>query len=240
MDPVDGRFKTPTSGSLLGLTALFGLVLCSCRGEPSTGGPRQGHLAAATDTVGVQNGSPEFAPIDSIFTIIDDLTGDGEADSLKLRVIGSSMESPFEWTARIWVRGELAFEHEAVDSLTDALFGDTESRAESYGLTGVREQDKTWYYLEELPRRLIDKAQFQATSAIFDANSPAGVSRTLSRELGERGLRDEQVLRGIIERAEERLKAGTVLLSIPRSPFQSEFPRIYVEEVGEFVPVFVW
>jgi len=240
MDSDDGRFNLLPTGSLLGLAALIGLVLCSCGGEPSAESPRHANLAKALDTVEVQKESPDFSTIDSIFTIIADLTADGEADSLELRVVGPRMEDPFTWTLRIWVQSELVFKHEVVDSLLDGLFGKNESWAESFGLTGNRERDKAWYYLDELPRRIIDRAQFQATSGIFDPNSPAGVSRTLSRELSERGLEDEQVVRGIIERVEERLMTGTVLLSIPKSPFLSEFPRIYVEEVEEFVPVFVW
>lgn len=236
MDPDDGRFNTRPSGRLLGLAALVGLVLCSCGGEPSAERSTHPHLAEVLDTAKLEEGSREFLPVDSTFIIIEDLTSDGEADSLELRVLGPRMEDPFSWKVRIWVRGELVFEHEAVDTHWDQFFGQP-----GFAYTSrSREEDKAQYYLDELPKRIVDRAQFEATSPVFDPHSPAGVSRTLMRELRERGLADEHVVRGIIEDVEGRMRAGTVLLSIPQSPGLSEFPRIYVEEVGEFIPVFVW
>ncbi len=230
------------ASNLLILAAFVGWVTCSCGPKSPAENPEDANLAEAVDTVAAQNESPEFPPFDSTFTIVEDLTADGEPDSLELRVVGPRMESPFEWTVRIWVRGELVFEHEVVDSLIDGLFGETGSwgGSGSFGFTGNREQDKAWYCFEELPRRIIDRAQFRAGSAIFDRNSPAGVFRTLTRELYERGLVDDQTVQGIIEPVVKRLQTGTVLLSMPINPFLSEFPLIYIAELGEFVPVFVW
>ena len=90
------------------------------------------------DTVEGEKKNSEFPPVDSIFTIIEDLTADGEADSLELRVVGPRMEDPFSWTVRIWVRDELVFEHEAVDSYWDQFFGEPGYA----GTSGNREQDK--------------------------------------------------------------------------------------------------
>ena len=199
-------------------------------------------LAEDQDAVELEKGTRELPPVDSTFIIVDDLTADGEADSLELRVLGPRMEEPFSWTVRIWVRGKLVFEHVAVDSLVDRIFGGpgTHSGAEVFGLTGNREEDKAFYYFESLPKRIIDRAQFGAEYANFDRNSPSGVHRTLARELKRRGLANEQTVEAITERIVTELRSGTVLISIPVNPFISQFPLIYIEELGEFVPVFVW
>jgi hypothetical protein len=236
MDPHDGRFNPRPPGRLLGLAALVGLVLCSCGGEPPPESSAHPNLAVHSDTVRLEEGSREFPPVDSIITIIEDLTGDGEADSLELRVFGLRMEDPFEWTVRIWVAGEIVFEHQAIDSAQDRHFGELGYA----GNSGNREQDKAGYYFDFLPGNLFHRAQRGPESAIFDRNSFAGVYHVLPRELKERGLVDDGTVQEIIEQVAERLQAGTVVIMIPRSPVLSHFPRIYIEQLGEFVPFVEW
>ncbi len=224
------------ASSLLFMAAYVAWVLSSCSPRSSAENPEDASLEKAVDTVAALDERPESPTFDSTFTIIEDLTADGEPDSLELRVLGPRMKDPFKWTVRIWVQGELVFEHEAVDSLIDRHFGEPGS----WNLSGNREQDKAFYYLDELPRRIVEKAQFPAGHAIFDRNSPAGVYRTLARRLHERGLVDEQTVQEIIEQVVMRLQAGAAVLSIPISPVRSDYPLIYMAELGEFVPFMVW
>ncbi|MCK5651204.1 MAG: hypothetical protein KAJ42_07500 [Gemmatimonadetes bacterium] len=228
--------------NLLFLAACVAWVLCSCSQRSSAENPEDTNLEKAVGTFAAVDERQEAPTFDSTFTIIEDLTADGEPDSLELRVLGPRMEDPFKWTVRIWVQGELVFEHEVVDSLIDRHFGEPGIWGESgvWGLSGNREQDKAFYYFDELPRRIFQRDQFEAGGAVFDRNSPAGVYLVLARELHERGLVDEQTVQEIIEQVVKRLQAGTVVLSIPISPVRSEFPRIYIAEVGEFVPFIVW
>ena len=206
------------------------------------GNPEATNIPVAVDTLPIPNERPGSPGFDSTFTMVQDLTADGEPDSLVLQVFGRGMEDPFRWTVRIWVKSELVFEHEAVDSLVDRIFGGPGSfgGAETFGLSGDRDRDKTFYYFESLPKRVIVKAQFDAESAIFDRDSPAGVYTTLAREWSGRGLANEQSIEEIAERAVKELQSGTILISIPISPFTSRFPLIYNPELGEFIPVFVW
>lgn len=234
MNPDDGRFNTLPSGHLLGLAALGGFVLFSCGGEPSTESSADPNLATSLESVEGERMSPEFPPVDSTFTIIEDLTADGEADSLELRVVGLSLDDPFSWTVRIWVRSELVFEHEAVDSHWDQFFGEPGFA----GNSGNREQDRAAYYLDYLPSNLIHRARRETGHSIFDRDSPAGVYQVVARELLERGVVDEGSVREIIDEVVERLQAGTVVLLMPGSP--GNLPLIYIEELGEFVPFVVW
>ena len=236
MKPGDGRFRSLPSGNPLGLAALLGFYLASCGGEPAAEVPRQANLAIALDAPVVEEEDSGSPPIDSIFTIIEDLSGDGEADSLELRIASPRIEDPFRWAVRIWVGGELVFEHEAVDSYWDQFFGEPGFA----GTSGDREEDKAAYYFDYLPSNLFHRAQRVAESAIFDRNSPASVYQVVARELHERGVVDQDTVQEIIEQIVERLQAGTVVLMIPRSPGLSEFPRIYIKEVREFVPFVVW
>jgi len=242
---MNGRLRSRGDHWIHGHSRLFAaglgpLVFWSCSLSTSPrniGGESLERSAFSTTASGQASESLQF---DSTFTIIEDLTEDGEPDSLVVRVVGSGMEHPFGWTVGIWVRRELVFEYAVVDSLIDGLFGETDTGVGSFGLTGNRERDKAWYYFESLPSRVIERTQFEAGSAIFDRDSPAGVQRTLTRELREGGLVDDRAVQGIIDGVVRRLQEGTILLSIPKSPFLSEFPRIYVAEVGEFIPVFTW
>jgi hypothetical protein len=70
-------------------------------------------------------------------------------------VVGPRLKDPSSWAVRVWVEGELAFEHEAVDSLIDGLSGEAGSRgeAESFDLSWNRERDKAFCLLDELPRQ---------------------------------------------------------------------------------------
>jgi hypothetical protein len=98
---------------------LLGCVICSCGPRSPEENPEDADPGRAAETAADREEWLESSPFDSTITIIDDLTADGEPDSLELRVVGSRMEDPFEWTVRIWVRGVVVFEHEMVDSLID-------------------------------------------------------------------------------------------------------------------------
>jgi len=159
--PYNACIQLPGHGSR------FAWLLCSCGLRSSAEDSEDANVEEDAATLSAPDQNPESSMIDSTSTIIEDLTGDWESDSLELRVSGPSMEDPFSWAVRIRVRGELVFEHEAVDSYWDQFFGEPGFG----GTSGNQEQDKAMYYFDYLPGNLFHRAQRPAGSAIFDKNS---------------------------------------------------------------------
>jgi len=60
------------------------------------------------------------------------------------------------------------------------------------------------------------------------------------RELREIGITDEARISSIVDGIADRLRKGALILAVPVSPARSEYPRIFVPEVGQFVVFYNW
>ena len=164
--------------------------------------------------------------VDSTIVVLIDITDDGLLDSLIVRVEGESMERPLHWSVEIKSEGRAIYRHSsdrATDTWLDEHFGEP-----GWG-------DKASFYFSTLPGRLAERVQLTDRNTMFQRDAPNGIYALIPQELKKRGVSDQSEIDAVIAGIIERLKTGTVVLSIPISPLQDRAPMIYVPEIGEFL-----
>jgi hypothetical protein len=229
------RFPICTPLRLASLLLPLWTLSCASDGDPAN---RSHYLAGEPPGVSGAQLAPSASPqVDSVMVALADLTGDGVADTVRIHVQGESLLHPFRWSVEVRHGGTVLFRHEAEDSAFDGFFGDPGFAGDS----GSREEDKLHYYFSQLPERMVQPLQWdQDASPLRSRDYPGGPFEVVPRELREMGITDEARISSIVDGIADRLRKGALILAVPVSPAQSEYPRIFVPEIGQFVVFYNW
>ena len=174
--------------------------------------------------------------VDSTLTRVVDVTHDARPDTIILRVQGESLAHPLRWMLEIHSNAQIIFRHVSVDSAIDVNFGDS-----NFSPGRDRQQAKELYYFSTLLRRLVEPEHIQPNRySMFNPAAPNGPYKDVPVELRKIGVNDARLIAAAVEGVVARLKAGAMILNVPISPAQNDFPRIYVPEVGRFVIFHKW
>jgi hypothetical protein len=166
-----------------------------------------------------------------------DVTGDGIDDDIVLHIKGESWNKPFKWILTISSKGKKIFEHKSDDTWLDAFFNDkgyVNDTCASYL------ECKKQYYSNDLMKYLIVKTDLSPNIHAYDKSNSGSIHIVAKKELlGKFHLSKPDVIE-TIDWMIEKLKKKTLVLNVPISPVQSEFPRMYVDRVGTFVTIYKW
>jgi hypothetical protein len=192
-------------------------------------------LPSATSEARLQPAEPA---VDQVITRKIDVTGDGLKDRIVIHLKGANWRSPFQWSLRIYSKGKLVFSHDSDDAWLDRFFADrgyVDDGCDSYL------KCKQEYYLHYLSDGLVVIDGFAQDGSAFDKANSGSIYAVAQQELTEKfklfPSAASRVVGRIIEDARSR---KFPVLSIPISPVQGEYPRMFVEEVGAFVTVYRW
>jgi hypothetical protein len=167
-----------------------------------------------------------------------DVTGDGIDDDLILHITGESWSRPFNWTLIIVSKGKTIFERKSDDTWLDAFFSDkgyVNETCASYL------ECKKQYYLKDLINALIVKTDLSPNIHAYDKGNSGSIHFIAKKELMDEFHLSESEANKTIDWMIEKLKTKeTPILYVPISPVQSEFPRMYVDRVGQFVTIYEW
>ncbi|MCH8287386.1 hypothetical protein IIB79_12830 [candidate division KSB1 bacterium] len=175
-----------------------------------------------------------MAKVDTTFVQIVDVTFDGKPDSVILTIEGESLMHPFVWSLKVRSAGKTIFQHIKDDTRIDKFFDKPGSVIEKHK---TYLDSKRYYYFEFMPSNLIDERRFPAA---VNRRARNGVYYIAKENLTNNHQVSDQEADVIVETMAERLRSGTFILSVPISAVQSQFPRIYVPEVGAFVVFYQW
>ena len=175
-----------------------------------------------------------MAKVDTTFVQIVDVTFDGKPDSVILTIEGESLMHPFVWSLKVRSAGKTIFQHIKDDTRIDKFFDNPGSVIEKHK---TYLDSKRYYYFEFMPSNLIDERRFPAA---VNRRARNGVYYIAKENLTNNHQVSDQEADVIVETMAERLRSGTFILSVPISAVQSQFPRIYVPEVGAFVVFYQW
>jgi hypothetical protein len=176
------------------------------------------------------------APVDEVIVRRMDVTGDGIEDEIRINIKGENWNKPFRWTLKIAAKGKTVFTHFSDDAWLDKFFNDKGYVA---GSCKTYLECKKEYYLADLPENLFSKTDLPLNSYAYDSKNTGSVYAVAKDELtGKLGLSAKNAVE-TIDWMVNRMKTGQVqVLNVPRSPVQSESPRMYVAPVGQFVTIY--
>jgi len=176
------------------------------------------------------------SPVDEEIVKRMDVTGDGLDDEIRINIKGENWNKPFKWTLTIAAREKIVFTHSSDDTWLDKFFND-----KGYVPGGCKTylECKKEYYLTDLPGNLFSKTDLAVNSYVYDRKNAGSLYAVAKAELtGKFGLSAKNAGK-TIEWMVNRLKMGQVqVLNVPRSPVQSESPRMYAAPVGQFVTIY--
>jgi hypothetical protein len=167
-----------------------------------------------------------------------DVTGDGIDDDIVLHLKGETWNKPFKWTLTIISRGKTIFEHKSGDTWLDAFFNDkgyVNKTCPSYL------ECKKQYYLKDLINNLVVKTDLSPNIHAYDKSNLGSIHSIAKKELMTKFHLSEAEAIKTVDWMINKLKTKeTPVLYVPISPVQSEFPRMYVDRVGQFVTIYEW
>lgn len=167
-----------------------------------------------------------------------DVTGDGIGDDIILNIKGENWNKPFKWMLTISAKGKIIFKHTSDDTWLDKFFNDRGYVNETCKLYL---ECKKQYYLKDLPDHLIIKTDLSQNNHAYDKSNPGSVHFAAKKELTKTLKLSEAEATKTVEWMTKKLKTGQVpVLYVPKSPVQSEFPKMYVDKVGQFVTIYEW
>jgi hypothetical protein len=227
----------PVHASLKRAPLLLCLWTLSCAPDAGSANRTQDLAVQPSGETGAQAAFSSSSPVDSVMVVLADLTGDEAPDTVRIHVQGESLLHPFRWSVEVRHGGGVLFRHEADDSSFDELFGDLGFA----GNSGSREEDKLHYYFSRLPEMMVQPLQWdEESSPLRSRDYSGGPFEVVPRELREMGITDEARISAIVDGIVDRLRRGTLILVVPISPVQSEYPRIFVPEIQQFVDFYRW
>jgi hypothetical protein len=167
-----------------------------------------------------------------------DVTGDGIADEIRLDLKGENWNKPFKWTLTISAKGKVIFEHSSDDAWLDKFFNDSgyvNESCKSYL------ECKQQYYLKDLLDHLFVRTDLSPNYHAYDKSNSGSVYVVAKEELQKKFKLSTEEANKTVDWMVSKLKTGKVqVLYLPKSPVQSEFPRMYVDKVGQFVTIYEW
>lgn len=166
-----------------------------------------------------------------------DITGDNVSDKIVLNYFGDSIQHPFSWTLKIYSREKIIFSSPKETYAADEVFSNPEyfeGNCKSF------EQCKLQFFNVQLLQYAF-KTQKEYMDIILDKKYPGSIWFVAKDNLMDEFHIPEEKTDTIIKNMVKELKSRTVILMFfPVSPFLSELPRMYVEEVQGFVIVYSW
>jgi hypothetical protein len=186
--------------------------------------------------------SPGFAAsderIDQVLVKHLDVTGDGIDDEIRLDIKGENWNTPLRWTLTISSKDKILFKHSADDSWLDKFFNDSgyvNDTCKSYL------DCKKQYYMKDLLDHLFVRTDLSPNFHAYDKSNSGSVYAVAKAELQNKFKLSEEEANKAVDWMVSKLKTGKVqVLYVPKSPVQSEFPRMYVDRVGQFVTIYEW
>ncbi|MDD2806422.1 MAG: hypothetical protein PHV33_12785 [Elusimicrobiales bacterium] len=178
--------------------------------------------------------SAQEVRVNEVVSTRADVTGDGVMDEISLKLAGAGWNQPFKWTLSIISGGKLVYEQSADDAWLDRFFKDK-------GYVNDKCPDylacKKQYYLEDFFKYLfhrVDSGKEQFNEAYLSE-----IRRVTKESLGEKyGLAPEEAEK-TTDWVIDHMKSGrAVILTVPKSPVQSECSQMYVPRVGGFVTTY--
>ena len=192
-------------------------------------------LPSATSEARLQSAEPA---VDQVITRNIDVTGDGVTDRIVIHLKGANWRSPFHWSLRIYSKDRLVFSHDSDDAGLDRFFADRGFVDDGCGSYLKCKQE---YYLHYLPDSLVVSGGFAQDGSVCDKANSGSIYAVAQKELTEKFKLSPPAAARVVTRIVERLRTGKApVLSVPISPVQGEYPRMFVEEVGAFVTVYRW
>jgi hypothetical protein len=165
-----------------------------------------------------------------------DVTGDGKADQIQLRVKGNSYTTPFFWTLTIFAGGNEIYSYSSHDKDADELFSYYFKKEECKDYLDCK---KKYYFHDILNRIVIPKTGYDIdgiTNRSFETTLYHVGGAYLSKCCGIAGKQAESILSAM----ETRIRNGSaILISVPYNPVKDQPPMMYAPEVERFIPVYL-
>ncbi len=179
------------------------------------------------------NIDPQSAPVAEVLEKRLDATGDGVSDVVTLKISGAAWDRPFKWTLSITSAGKLVYQHFSDDAWLDRFFYDkgyVDDECRDY-LACKKE-----YYLEDILGHIVSQDDLgKRQVAAGDWSEIRKVAQDdLKAKFGLSAAEASQTADLVMEHLKSR---KVVLLHVPKSPVQSEAPKVYVPRVGGFVAI---
>lgn len=192
-------------------------------------------LLSATSEARLQSAEPA---VDQVITRNIDVTGDGVKDRIVVHLRGANWRSPFQWSLRIYSKGKLVFSHDSDDAWLDRFFADRGYVDDGCGSYLKCKQE---YYLRYLPDSVVVIGGFAQDGSAFDKGNSGSIHAVALQEFREKFKLSPSAASSIVGRIIENARSRKFpVLSVPISPVQGEYPRMFVEEVVAFVTVYRW
>jgi hypothetical protein len=167
-----------------------------------------------------------------------DVTGDGIDDDIVLHIKGENWNKPFKWTLTIASSGKTIFEHKSNDAWLDGFFNDkgyVNDTCASYL------ECKKQYYLNDLMKYLIKKTDLSPNIHAYDKSNSGSIHIVARKELIDKfHLSEADAIKTIDWMINKLRTKEASVLYVPISPVQSEFPRMFVDRVSNFVAIYEW
>jgi hypothetical protein len=175
------------------------------------------------------------AKIDRVFTRSVDITGDGKLDEVKLYVKGKNILSPFNWNLQIISNQKIIFENKSDDKDYDVNFHDLKLFDDCNNYVECKKK----YYFKDIVSLSVQKADLKKDNMAFDRKYEGSIYVFTRDILANQYHVDKNKISGIIDKMVDKLLSGKAwLVYRVNSPFYSDGPYMYVEEVKDFVYIF--
>jgi len=191
-------------------------------------------------SIGLTSGYAGTGPAEKIDDVLReevDLTGHGLNGSITLHLQADDVMHPFKWTLEISCKGKLVFRHVSDDEWLDKFFADSGYVGNCEGYLDCKKR----YYYHNILRYLFVKTDLEASPHAFSKSNLGSIHTVARNYLKDvQGLSDKAIDE-LVQKMIKRIGSGQApILYVPISPVQNNFPRMYVEEIGLFVPVYEW
>ena len=174
-------------------------------------------------------------PIDKEIVRHIDLTGDGQDETVTLRVQGKSLYSPFSWTLTIQSKGKQMLKFDGDGAWFDKFFND-----ENYvgGCKGYAECKEKFFFHDILDRLVVPPSGYSVEGILNKSASNtlyAIGGAYLEKCCGIRGKEADTILSGMAA----RLRSGkAIVINTFTSPETVDPPMIFAPEIDRFVPIY--
>jgi hypothetical protein len=169
-----------------------------------------------------------------------DVTGDGVPDRIVLKISADTWQTPIKWSLSILSKGKVVYSYFSDDTWLDKFFNDRDFMNKT--CTGYLDCKKK-YYLTDLMKGVaeIDFRPPDPDSRFFDKVRAGSIYNTAGKELIEKYHFTESEAFQTVDLMVSKIKAGkAILINIPVSPVQVQFPRMYCDKVGAFLVIYEW
>lgn len=171
--------------------------------------------------------------IDSEVMKYIDVTGDGYVDEIALHIESDDMCSPFRWSIKVFVFGDIAYEVSRDDTPYDSFFG------ENFFVDGCNDYfscKNKWYFSDIVKCVVVGRGDYDLDGIIKSKYGLHGVGYVF---LTNNLLFEKSKAEDILKLVEKRLRSGeSIVVSFPITPVKMDFLVVFVPELGKFIPIY--